>query len=783
FRIIVLAASLFVAPAFGQQSANAVAFEIPKQAMASALLSFSEQANVQVIVDAEVVHGLLSPRVAGSMPPNDALGALLDQSGLTYKFSSARTVTILPNDGNQSREPESDDRGSRDSASPTGSDAESDDDSDGRDPQAAGSGSLLEELVVTAQKREESLQRTPISMAAFTSDQLEKASIVDLYDVAIQTPGMILNKEIVGKIYIRGIGAENLTIGGDPGVAVHADGAYIARTSAANFDLYDIERVEVLRGPQGTLYGRNATGGTINIISKAPTPELEGSVLVEYGDFDQIRVGGVLSGPLAGERVLARAAVVKSDRDGFTPNILTGEDLDDEDLLMGRLRLRFLPTDAVTIDLIADFSQDDGSPAPFKQLEFSDLCEGPNGANDPPGLRPVSQESPVMEKQDQFGITAAIDWKLEGLTFTSVTSYRDTEFEAIFDGDAVDITFQNFEDFDDTQQFSQEFRLASDSDERWSWILGAYYFNDDGDTRIFIPIPGFGFDILHLASISTDAFAVFGQATYNASERLALTVGLRYNSEDKEATQFSDFGFMPPLNQNLNEDSDELTPKFGIEYYASDNVMLYASATRGFKSGGFTFNGFQSNFEPEFVWAYETGIKSRLAGGAVILNGSVFYYDYTDLQVSKLENNAGVITNAADATIFGGEIELLAQPVDNWRVNAGLSLLNAEFDEFLTEDPSNPQLGTIDLNGNNLPRSPDFSANEPSTPYHSVKRVTWRFVSTTSIRTRASSRRLTAICQRRTRSVSSMPVLATRTQIEHGGLRHMSRTPLTKITS
>ena len=213
--------------------------------------------------------------------------------------------------------------------------------------------------------------------------------------------------------------------------------------------------------------------------------------------------------------------------------------------------------------------------------------------------------------------------------------------------------------------------------------------------------------------MSTDAYAAFGQATYSVSDRLSLTAGLRYNSEEKEATQLSEFiGLFPPFPLALlSTDSDELTPKFGIEYAIGDEVMWYATATRGFKSGGFTFNGIQPDFKPEFVWAYETGFKSKLAEGSVILNGSAFFYDYTDLQVSKLENNAGVITNAADATIFGAEVELLAQVTDRWRFNTGLSFLSAEFDRFLTEDPSNPQLGTIDLDGNKLPRSPEFSAN------------------------------------------------------------------------
>ncbi len=715
--VLFVVAVSFAMSAKAQQTNSQVDFEIPQQTVSSAMISFSEQANMQIIVDASLVEGLQTAGVSGSMQPGAALEAILKQTDLQYEFSGPRTVTIMQGGGGstgQTTDSEATSHVDENDGQGGGADSGtgSGNDSSARNGRPATASGVLEEIFVTAQKREESLQKTSLSLAAFTSEQLEKSSINDLYDLGIQTPGMIVNTEIVGKIYIRGIGAENLTIGGDPGVAVHVDGAYIARTSAAVFDLYDVERVEVLRGPQGTLYGRNATGGSINILSKAPTADFEGNFSAEFGNYGHFRVGAMASGALVEDKVLARAAFVKSDRDGFTPNLFTGEDLDDEDLFMGRLRLRFLPNDDVTIDLIADFASDDSSPAPFKQLEFSDLFEGLLGANDPPGLREVSQESPVTQTQDQFGVTGIVNWDLGDYTFTSVSSYRDTEFEAIFDGDAVDITFQNFEDADDTQQFSQEFRLASDTTGNLNWILGAYYFNDEGDTRIFIPIPGFGFDILHLATMSTDAFALFGQATYNISDRLALTAGLRFNSEDKEAQQFTHFiGLFPPFNQDLNENSDEFTPKFGLEYFASDDVLLYANITRGFKSGGFTFNGFQSNFAPEFVWAYETGVKSTLAGGAVIFNASAFYYDYTDLQVSKLENNAGVITNAADATIFGGEIELVALPTDRFRINVGLSFLNAEFDEFLTEDPSNPQLGTINLSGNSLPRSPDFSAN------------------------------------------------------------------------
>ena len=252
-RALIVAVAVFWSSAAAQQITDVIDFEIPEQTVASALLSFSEQADLQIIVDASVVDGLRSGAVSGSMQANDALDALLEQTDLGYEYSSARTVTVLPNGGDKGVDAAAEESGSSATDEPNTENVDTSEDPSISATTSTTSGPVLEEIIVTAQKREESLQRTPLSLAAFTADQLEKSLIQDLYDVGIQTPGMIVNKEVVGKIYIRGIGAENLTIGGDPGVAVHTDGAYIARTSAAIFDLYDVERVEVLRGPQGTL--------------------------------------------------------------------------------------------------------------------------------------------------------------------------------------------------------------------------------------------------------------------------------------------------------------------------------------------------------------------------------------------------------------------------------------------------------------------------------------------------------------------------------------------------
>ncbi len=686
--------STIAIPAYSADQNKVIDFNIPAQSVDTALLAYSDLADMQMIVDADTVRGKQSPGATGRMDIAKALDSILQSTGLSYEFMSSNTVTITT---------------SKTKATPSGGDenSEPDESSSGDNPGNLGRSAELEEILVTAEKKSSNIQDTPISVAAFTSDHLARSGIEDIYDIGLFTPGLIVNSEIVGKIYIRGIGTENLTIGGDPGVPVHVDGAYVGRTSAAIFDLYDVERVEVLRGPQGTLYGRNATGGSVNIISKAPTDELYSSASLQYGNYDRLRVNATISGPIS-DKVQVRASLLRSRRDGFTPNVFTGEDLDTEDLWAGRLRLRFLPSENVTFDLITDFSYDDGRPAPFKQLEFSDLFEGLLGAFDPPSLREVAQDSPVTGKQDQFGITGILNWDMGAVTLTSITNYRDVEFAVQFDGDAVDLLIQNFEDTTNSEQFTQEFRLASNDAGPLKWILGAYYFKDDGDTEIFIPIPGFGFDILHQATISTKAFALFGQVNYDVTEKFSLTMGLRWSTEDKEAFQFSDFDilFPAPFEQDLDESSNAFTPKFGFEYRPNSDLMLYASITRGFKSGGFTFNGFQSNFDPEFVWAYEGGIKSQLMENKLQFNASFFYYDYSDLQVSKLENNAGVITNAADATIYGSEIELVAVPNERWQFNAGLSLLHAEFNQFLTEDPSNPQLGTIDLAGNSLTRSP-----------------------------------------------------------------------------
>jgi iron complex outermembrane receptor protein len=632
-------------------------------------------------------------------------------------------------------------------------------------PPAWAADDALAEIVITAQKREGTVQDTPISIAAFSGEDLAAAGITSTDALANFTPGLTVQKEVIGKVVIRGIGTENYTVGSDPGVAIHKDGVYLARSSVAIFDFFDVNRVEVLRGPQGTLYGRNATGGVINILSNEPTEELGGYVKLDVGDYSKRRVEGALNGAL-GETVQARLSVLYAERDGYTENVFPGlpavppnafnaagvpaissassrgvSDLDDQDLLSVRGQLRFALGDSVDALLGVEVNRDDSLPPAFKYFDTSSAywfnAFGPD--QDIGDLRTVSQgfetlipgssrTVPSVGRQDQDSAWLRLTWDLGGLTFSSLTGYRDIDFSWINDGDGFDTYFVNYFQTDESRQITQEFQLTGgDADSTFQWIVGAFYLDEEAETFTGIPFLYFGPNpaapyIIWDGASNTQAYAVFGQVTWSISDRLRLTAGARYNKEDKDGfLEYDLFGLGVFPRQELDDSWDSVTPKVGLDYDFSDDVMGYVSATRGFKSGGFNLIAFQEPYDPEYVWSYEAGIKSRLAGGRVTANLGVFYYDYKDLQVGKVVNLSATVVNAAKATIQGAEAEVRAVLGGGFELDAGLAWLDTEYDEFVTEDPGWPGAAgcgslvtaprEISLAGCELPRSPELQGN------------------------------------------------------------------------
>lgn len=604
----------------------------------------------------------------------------------------------------------------------------------------------LEEIVVTAERRESTLQDTPMSVSAVTGDYLQQASVYDTEALSYAVPGLVIQRDVVGRAVIRGIGTENFTVGGDPGVAIYNDGAYMARSSTAIFDFFDVDRVEVLRGPQGTLYGRNAIGGVINVISNSPSDRFEAEANMGYGDYDQMRVDGAVSGPLS-ERIRARVAGLYSRRDGYTRNIFPGvgqrdlDDLDTKDLWALRGRLDVDLTDNVLLELIGDVYRDDSNPPAFWYTDPTLPWQGPTSVY-PRDLRTVAQgyeiETPGItdlrvgqaNRQDQTGATARLTWETDGFTVTSTSAWRDIEFDWVNDGDGLSDYLVVYFQRDESDQFTQDLQVASNTEGPFQWILGGFYLTEDSDGIYAIPLgPAFGSaTIVYDGTNKTDAFGVFAEGKYAFGD-FSLTAGLRYSDEKKEATL--DFAFASaaapgPLADSVlasyAEDAsfNALTPRLVLDYQASDATLLYVSATRGFRSGGFSLlDNPLNSFDEEFVWSYEVGAKMRLLDDRFELNTSAFLYDYTDQQLSQVTTLATQTTNAGSSTVWGIEAEFNALLTDYFALDGNIAYLDTEFDKFCTNDTRDPTRpidnvncpGTPNLAGNELPRAPDLQAN------------------------------------------------------------------------
>ncbi|QMW23089.1 TonB-dependent receptor [Sandaracinobacteroides saxicola] len=605
-----------------------------------------------------------------------------------------------------------------------------------------------DEIIVTAERRAASVQDVPISITALSGSTLEAAGIRGTEQLSDLTPGLLVQRSVVGKISIRGIGNENYTIAGDPGVAVHSDGVYVARAAAGLFDLFDINRVEVLRGPQGTLYGRNATGGVINVIPNAPDADRFSAHLTgEYGNYNAVRVDGHINAPLGGGWAL-RVAALGSWRDGFTTNTNANArsrgfgDLDSKDVWAVRGQLGYDDGGPFTARLSVEHLEDRSNLPAYKYLNRPGALPnadfgGGATAFAPGNLRTVNQgfepaipgfTRGVGSKRSDFfltrqtGVALHLGYDAGGVDVASITGYRKTRFNWFNDGDGADTFYVNYIQQDRNEQWSQELQLSSKGDGPLQWLLGGFYFRETGDSFIALPFTfgaGLPFYIAIDGTAKTSALAGYGEVRWQATDRLKLTIGGRYSHENRKSTYRYEINFGAPFvrTPSLDRDFNAFTPRFVIAYEASDSTNLYASVTRGFKSGGFNLLAVQPAFEPEKVWAYEAGVKLQTADRKFTLNANGFYYDYTNQQVGQIVNLQSVLTNAASSRIWGAEAEFTARPTEGLQVGGTLAYLDTKYRKFCTGDPTQPTApvspgcdaaNPIDLKGNRLPRAPQW---------------------------------------------------------------------------
>jgi iron complex outermembrane receptor protein len=733
---------------------------------------------------------------------------------------------------------------------------------------SSGASAVVEEVVVTAQKREQSLQDVSAAISAVSMDRLQSGQINNIEDLQTIVPSIYLGNDFnMAKLFIRGVGANTSTTGSETGVALHVDGAVVSRAEAQLTSFFDLERVEVLRGPQGSLYGRNAVGGSINLITAKPTEEFEGYGRVTVGDYEMFNVEGALSGPIYGDRLLGRAAFKSEDRGGFGVNPVTGNDVDDLNRQMFRAHLQYLFSDDVDFLLSGEYyTQDDASRAlkfrreawPFPtvpRLAAGGIQESPPGPLTGPPFAPVlsldntptfatdkrdlaSEVDPATETET-WSITGTLNWRLsDNLKLVNITNYRELEGFITQDLDiaAVQNSLANT-DFNATvqrrdiesEQISTELRLHFDTD-RINSVLGFFYFDEDqapvdtvglgpvlgqphilgvlADPRtgLFPPIGPTGLEVDGVfvddnpatnpfaanlinyaleqcntakylgagisgqtpppkrvclkSDLGTQVWAIFGQVSVNlgmfseAMENVTFKFGGRYSEEERTATSptviVARNGLGPVIVNTAagnfsDETFDSFTPEIGVEWRATDDMLLYYTYSEGFKAGAGENNAgpgatapdpFRSIIvDPEEIENHEFGLKSSWFDNRLAVNVSGYFYDLKGQQINKTVAGgpAGfgtIFENAAQTSAEGVEVEFFAAPTDMLRLSGSLSYLNSEYEDFLTIDPLDPRavstppdpvldpatdfdpnLPEVQLAGNSTRNSPEWKMN------------------------------------------------------------------------
>lgn len=546
----------------------------------------------------------------------------------------------------------------------------------------------LDAVTVTAQKREQSILEVAASIQAFDAETLSATGIGDLDDLQYLTPGLSITPfQAESQLFIRGVGNNVNAPGLDPSNAVHLNNIYLSRPSLALVDFYDVERVEVLKGPQGTLYGRNATGGAVNIITARPGDEFEAAGSLGYGSYNAVRLEGMVNLPFTGGA--ARLAGLYTVDDGHTDNLFAGGDeLDKTDVLALRGRVRFDLSPSWTLEGGLDFMRDDGNTG----LALRNVPEFGGPYTDVPGNatgpRDYNLDGNVEGSQEGLLGDVQLTWTGNSLTFRSITGFLDYEISQNVDTDGTSNPLEQLIQDTSTTTFSQEFQLASAGNGPLEWILGAFYLDEETDhASIFELAFDLGLDREALADdvtkASTNAWAVFAEGTYRFDNGFSATLGARYTEEEKDAAIFNN---LSEEGSSTSQSFDAFTPRLVLAYAAGDNTNLYASVSRGFKSGGTSgLGGFLDEFDEETVTSYEAGFKTILAGGAARLNGAVFYSDYEDAQIFALDDTdvgafVTIPVNIPQSKTSGFELDGEFAATDALTLRAGYTFLDTEIE-------------------------------------------------------------------------------------------------------
>ncbi|MCH8683971.1 TonB-dependent receptor [Pedomonas mirosovicensis] len=576
----------------------------------------------------------------------------------------------------------------------------------------------LSDIVVTARRRSESLQDVPVAVSAFSSEDLEMRGAADLTTLQYSAPNMTMqvargsNSTLIA--FIRGVGQQDPLWGFEPGVGLYVDDVYIARPQGAVLDIFDIERIEVLRGPQGTLYGRNTIGGAVKYVTKRLGNEPNFKARAAYGTYDQKEL--VISGDAPINDIISiGGAFAVYKRDGYGKNLFTGAEHYNKDVVAGRLSLEITPSDNLFIRIAADRTDDDSNPR--------------HGHREVSGATPDSQviddvydtRAGIGDKNEVItqGVSMLAEWTVsDAVTLKSITAYREGESDTDIDFDNTPAPTLDIPAFYKDDQFTQELQLLYTGD-RLQAVAGLYFMDGTASGAFDTVLGGAGLTTLTAGSVDTKSYAAFADVSYDITDRLALSVGGRFTRDEKEGTVFRanylgirspEFGnpdaiFLQQRTDYTRERAfEEFTPRLGLNYDFNDDVMGYVSYSRGFKSGGFDMRGDAvstphtvNGYDPEIVDSYEAGLKGSFLDRRLSLNFAAFYSDYKGQQVTTQvpvpggTTIASFVDNVGSSRIWGLELEGRAVFTDAFSAAFALGYTDAKFKEFLFYDLASGQ--------------------------------------------------------------------------------------------
>jgi iron complex outermembrane receptor protein len=571
---------------------------------------------------------------------------------------------------------------------------------------------------VTARKREETLQDVPVAVTAFTADALDKLAIDDLGDLDAQVPNLTVyaarGSSSTITAYIRGVGQSDPLWGVDPGVGIYLDDVYIARPQGALLDVFDVERVEVLRGPQGTLYGKNTIGGAIKYISRGLPTAFDGFASVTVGNYNQLDVKAAVGGPIGSDALRARIAVASLNRDGFGENLITGQEVSDKEILALRGQVGAFVSDAFDVQVAFDWVDDQSgvrgaqmlAPNRFNPLLFAGLGEFPPLED----RYDVRNGMPNVNDTTVKGLSATANWRVNAdWSLKYVVAKRESETETNIDFDTTPAPIADVKAFYEDEQVSHELQANFDAGGSSRGVMGLYLFDGEAGGRVLNNFIGRIFGDTR-GVVHTESIAVYGDWTFDLSQTLTLDVGARYTDEDKRAVVlnrgYTDATYTTPngvVSANFDKtiNFQNFAPKVSLDWQVTPDVMVYGLATRGFKSGGYNIRA-QSTavprsaepFDDEVVDSFEVGSKMAFLGNSLFLNLAAFHNRYKDIQLSVFtaydsngdgSNDAffGDFTNAGSGTVNGLEIEYQWLPTVNWAITGNLAWLDADYDEFI----------------------------------------------------------------------------------------------------